>query len=106
MIARAAAIDHTFPSIGAISSAYPRFPFGESAYAFGSLFVDYLARTQGESHVRSFVDKSAATLVPYLLDIPARQAFGVTFSRAWRNFTDSVARSDARGARRAARRLA
>lgn len=93
MIARAAAVDHSFPSIGAISSAYGRFPFGESAYAFGSLFVDYLARTQGESRIGTFVDKSAATLIPYLLDVPGRQAFGTTFTRAWRGFTDSVARS-------------
>ena len=93
MIARAAAIDHAFPSIGAISLAQGRFPFGESAYAFGSLFVDYLAKSYGPEHVRTFVDKSAAALVPYYIDRPSKQAFGVSFSTAWRSFTDSVARS-------------
>ena len=93
MIARAAAIDHTFPSLGALSLAQGRFPFGESAYSFGSLFVDYLARTRGEARVRSFVEKSSADIIPFLINVPARQGFGVSFSRAWRDFSDSVARS-------------
>ncbi|HEY9226793.1 MAG TPA: hypothetical protein VIP11_09115, partial [Gemmatimonadaceae bacterium] len=74
MIARATAVNQTFPGIGALSLSQGRFPFGSSAYAFGSLFVDYLAKTRGESHVRTFVDKSAANLIPYLIDVPARQA--------------------------------
>ena len=49
MIVRTAALDHAFPSIGAISLSQGRYPFGETAYAFGSLFVDYLAKTQGDS---------------------------------------------------------
>ena len=93
MIARAAALGNTFPSIGAASLGQGRYPFGESAYAYGSLFVDYLARRAGDGHVRQFVDKSAANVIPYLLDIPAKQAFGTTFTRAWDQFRDSVARS-------------
>ncbi|HMA24122.1 MAG TPA: hypothetical protein VKP00_09005, partial [Gemmatimonadaceae bacterium] len=93
MIARAAAIDHIFPSLGALSLAQGRFPFGETAYSFGSLFVDYLAKTRGEERVRQFVEKSSADIIPYLINVPARQGFGVSFSRAWRDFSDSVARS-------------
>jgi hypothetical protein len=93
MIARAAAIDHRFPSIGALSLAQGRFPFGEYAYGYGSLFVDYLARTRGESKVRDFVEKSSADIIPYLVDIPARQGFGVSFSQAWREFGDSIKKS-------------
>jgi hypothetical protein len=93
MIARAAAIDHTFPSLGALSLAQGRFPFGETAYSFGSLFVDYLAKTRGEADVGKFVEKSSADIIPFLIDVPARQGFGVSFSRAWREFRDSVARS-------------
>lgn len=93
MIARAAALGSTFPSIGAASLGQGRYPFGESAYAYGSLFVDYIARRSGDVSVRQFVDKSAANVVPYLLDIPAKQAFGETFTKAWDQFRDSVARS-------------
>jgi hypothetical protein len=93
MIARAAAIDHTFPRIGSLSLSQGRFPFGEEAYGFGSLFIDYVARTRGEENVRAFVDKSAADIIPYLYDIPSKQAFGVTFSHAWKEFRDSIERS-------------
>jgi hypothetical protein len=93
MIARAAAIDHTFPSLGALSLAQGHFPFGETSYSFGSLFVDYLAKTRGEARVRQFVEKSSADIIPFLINIPARQGFGVSFTRAWRDFSDSVARS-------------
>src|SRR6185436_14985837 len=47
----------------------------------------------GDSTVRRFVEKSAATLIPYLVDIPARGAFGVSFSHAWGDFRDSIART-------------
>jgi hypothetical protein len=93
MIARAAAVDHQFPPVGALSLAQGRFPFGEFAYSYGSLFIDYLARTRGDAGVRRFVEKSSADVIPYLIDVPARQGFGVSFSRAWRDFSDSIARS-------------
>ena len=93
MIARAAAIDHRFPSVGALSLAQGRFPFGETAYSFGSLFIDYLAREHGESTVRRYVEKASANLIPYLVNIPAKQGFGLSFSRGWKQFEDSVARS-------------
>lgn len=93
MIARAAAVDHRFPAIGAISLAQGQYPFGEAAYAYGSLFVDYLAKAKGDTSVRKFVDKEAADIIPYLLDIPARQGFGISFTKAWKEFSDSIARS-------------
>jgi len=93
MIARAAAIDHRFPAIGALSLAQGRFPFGETAYSFGSLFVDYLAKEHGDSAVRKYVEKSAADLIPYLVDIPSKQAFGLSFSKGWKQFEDSVKKS-------------
>jgi hypothetical protein len=93
MIARASALANSFPSIGAASLGQGRYPFGEAAYAYGSLFVDFMARRAGEERVRQFVDKSAANVIPYLLDIPAKRAFGTTFTTAWRQFNDSVARS-------------
>ena len=92
-IARAAAIDHRFPAIGSVSLATSRFPFGESAYAYGSLFIDWLARTRGASRVGSFVEKSSAELIPVWLDLPARSGFGISFSRAWRLWSDSLRRS-------------
>jgi hypothetical protein len=93
MIARAATLDHDFPRIGAVSLGQGQFPFGETAYSFGSLFVDYLAHTRGENRVGQFVEKESAELIPYLLNIPARQGFGVSFTQAWSEFRDSIART-------------
>ena len=93
MIARSAAVDHRFPSLGALSLAQGSFPFGETAYGYGSLFIDWLARTRGADGVRAFVEKSSADIIPYLYDIPAKQGFGVSFSSAWRTFSDSVRNS-------------
>jgi len=93
MIARASAIDHSFPTLGEASLASPRFPFGESAYAYGSLFVDYLARTRGPESVRRFVEKSSADIIPFWIDLPARQGFGISFTRAYRDWRDSIYRS-------------
>jgi hypothetical protein len=92
MLARAAAVDRNFPSIGDASLARPSFPQGNSAYAFGSLFMAYLARTRGDSSIRKYVEASSASLIPYLIDIPARSAFGTRFSSAWSEWRDTVSR--------------
>ena len=93
MIARAAAIHHAFPALDQLSLAAPRYPFGEITYAYGSLFIDYLARTRGERDIGRFVDKESADLIPFWLDLPAKQAFGISFSRAWRQWSDSLLRT-------------
>lgn len=93
MIARASAIDHSFPSIAEVSLAAPRFPFGEAAYGYGSLFVDYLAKTRGAPAVRRFVEKASADIIPFLIDVQARQGFGISFTRAYREWRDSIVRS-------------
>jgi hypothetical protein len=93
MIARSAEIEHVFPSLGSLSLSQGRFPFGEHAYGYGSLFIDYLARSRGDSAVRAFVEKSSANLIPYLIDIPAQQSFGERFEPAWRQFQDSIGRT-------------
>jgi hypothetical protein len=90
MLARTAAAYDAFPSIGQASLSLPTFPQGNAAYAYGSLFVDYLARTHGDSTVRKFVESSSAQLVPYLIDIPAKRAFGTTFTHAWGEWQKSV----------------
>ncbi|HKO15759.1 MAG TPA: hypothetical protein VJU87_05945, partial [Gemmatimonadaceae bacterium] len=93
MIARASAVDHDVPRLGDVSLSTPVFPFGEAAYAYGSLFIDYLARTRGSARVHDFVEKESAELIPYWLNLPARGGFGVSFSRAWRDWRDSLVRS-------------
>jgi hypothetical protein len=93
MIARAEALERRFPSVDEISLATARFPYGESVYVYGSLFLDYLARTRGDSSIPHYVESASESLIPVWLDRPARQAFGIGFARAWREWGDSVTRT-------------
>ena len=90
LLVRAAALDHRFPRIGDASLARPTFPQGTSAYGYGSLFLDYLAHTRGDSTIRRMVESSSAQLIPYLIDIPARSAFGMSFGSAWTEWRKSI----------------
>jgi hypothetical protein len=93
MIARSSTVDDAFPHIGAWSLGQGRYPFGEAAYAYGSLFVNYLAYTRGDTSIRKFVEAESKYLIPYLLNPPARSGFGISFSKAWSEFRDSIARA-------------
>ena len=93
MYARAGASGGHLFRLDELSLGTSRFPEGEAAYGYGSLFVDWLARTHGEASIRRFVDAQAAGVVPYWLDPAARRAFGMSFGRAYTLWSDSVRRS-------------
>ncbi|HEU4642038.1 MAG TPA: hypothetical protein VFS44_06240 [Gemmatimonadaceae bacterium] len=67
-----------------------RYPGGDIAYGYGSLFFDFLARTRGRDRVRDFVERSSGATIPFLLNRQARAAFGVSFSDGWREWRDSL----------------
>lgn len=94
MIARTAALAHNVPRLDQLSIANPYFPYGYSAYAYGSLFVDHLARTYGDRAMRTFVESSSRQLIPLWLNWPARRAFGRRMTSAWRVFADSLLASN------------
>ncbi|HEU4722443.1 MAG TPA: hypothetical protein VFS59_13875 [Gemmatimonadaceae bacterium] len=93
LYARAGAIEGKLFRLDELSLGSSRFPAGEGAYGYGSLFVDWLARTRGDTAIRRFVDAQAAQLVPYWLDPSAKRAFGTSFGAAYREWSDSVIRS-------------
>ena len=93
MIARAAALEHRFPALNALSLGSPVFPGGTAAYGYGALFVDYLARTRGDSTIRHFIDAQSATIVPWAIERDARSGFGIGFGDAYDAFRDSIQRS-------------
>ncbi|HMC55589.1 MAG TPA: hypothetical protein VKH19_10485, partial [Gemmatimonadaceae bacterium] len=90
MIARTAAMQRAVPRIDQLSLASPHFPYGYSVYAYGSLFVDHIARTHGDSSVRSFIESSARQLVPLYLNGPARHAFRRSFTSEYRIWAESL----------------
>ena len=95
MIARSAALAHAFPRIDQMTLANPHFPYGYSAYAYGSLLMDFLGRSHGDSAMRVFVEASSRRLLPWTLNGPARRAFGRSFTAAFRAWADSMNRDAA-----------
>jgi hypothetical protein len=89
MIARTAAANRTFPRIDELSLSSPKFPYGTHAYAYGSLFIEHLAKTYGDSSLRRFVEGSSLS-IPMWLNLPARGAFHTTFTSAYTRWRDSL----------------
>lgn len=93
LVARAAAREGRLPRLDQLSLASPGFPGGEGVYGYGSLFIEYLARTRGDSTVGRFVEAQSGQLVPFRLNHAANKAFGVSFSDAFGAWRDSVVRA-------------
>lgn len=90
MALRAAVLEDAFFPIDRASGTPIRWPAGAGRYIYGSLFVAHLAERFGEERVTDFVRDYGARLVPYRLDAAARRTFGVSLSRAWREWQDSL----------------
>lgn len=90
MLARSAALEHRFPRIDELSIVYPRFPYGTASYAYGSLFIDYLADTHGDSAVARYVERASRRLIPWDLDGASRRAFGSALTTQYRRWASSL----------------
>ena len=90
MLARSAALEHRFPRIDELSYVYPRFPYGYAAYAYGSLFMDYLADTHGDSAMSTFIERSSRRLIPWDLNGASRRAFGHSLTAEFRQWSNSL----------------
>ncbi|MEX0980436.1 MAG: hypothetical protein WDZ89_05030, partial [Gemmatimonadota bacterium] len=86
MILRTSILDGTFERIDQASGSSPVWPGGSRAYIYGSLFFEHLLERYGEERMARFVDAVAGQWIPYRLNSAARSAFGVSFSRAWREW--------------------
>ncbi|HEY5087897.1 MAG TPA: hypothetical protein VII66_11120, partial [Gemmatimonadaceae bacterium] len=89
-VARSAAIDHLVPTLGQLSLATSRFPYGQSVYVYGSFVWDDIARHHGASAIPAFVERSSGETIPFFLDREAKRTFGETFTHAWDQWRDSV----------------
>jgi len=99
-VAAAAARDSLLLPPWRWSLATTRWPRGNTAYTYGTQLVSAL--TQGDTatgsarRLRTYVDRTAGTLVPYLLGRQARAAFGGSFDERWRVWRDSVVARETR----------
>jgi hypothetical protein len=90
-VARSAAADHLLPQLSQLSLATTRFPYGQSAYVYGSFIWDEIARSHGDTAIPAFIERSSEGPIPFFLDSEAELSFGETFTNAWKRWRDSVA---------------
>lgn len=90
MVLRTAILEDRFFSIDRASGDPVSWPAGSTRYVYGSLFFDFLARRYGREGLTRLVETAGSRLVPYRTDAAARRAFGISFSRAWREWEDSL----------------
>jgi hypothetical protein len=97
---RTAVLEGRFENIGQASGDSPLWPGGNRAYAYGSLFLDYLLDNYGEDRVVAFVDAVGRQWIPYRVDAAGREAFGISLTDAWdawaETLRDQLADLDAR----------
>lgn len=96
MIAAAAAEADAFPRLGEVSLVTSRFPGGESVYAYGGFIFDYLSRTRGEKSIHDFIEFTSGAIFPLTLNGKSKRVFGLSFDRAWKQWTDSLLRTTQR----------
>lgn len=104
MILAAAARDGAFRHIDAANGLHPRWPAGQTPYAYGAFFFQDQANEHGDSAIARFARKGAGR-VPYTLEWAATPVFGSSLSDEWSRWrsdrqADAMARADSiRGAR-------
>ena len=89
-VLRAAVLEGRFQSLGQASGPSPLWPGPGRAYAYGSLFFEYLLDRFGEDRMAAFAESVAGQWIPYRLDAAGRSAFGVSLSDAWGEWTEEL----------------
>lgn len=83
---RAAVRDGTLPERPAQFAGRPLvWPRGTMWYLYGSLLMDALVQRFGHGALRDFVHRYSVSLVGYGIQNTARQAFGASLDRLWRD---------------------
>lgn len=90
MVLRTAILEDRFFSIDRVTGRPTTWPGGNSAYVYGSMFADYLSERFGPERAGAFVREVGGRWIPFFVDGAARDAYGITFSRAWREWRDSL----------------
>lgn len=90
MVLRTAILEDAFFPLDRASGTPSSWPAGSTRYVYGSLFIHHLAARYGPARVGAFVRAAGGSLLPYRLDAAARAAFGVSFTRAWREWEDGL----------------
>lgn len=83
---RAAALDGALPtSLAQLTGRPLRWPRGNAWYLYGSLLIDHLVHSYGAERLRTFMALYGQQVVPYGLHGLARQVWGASLERLWRD---------------------
>ncbi len=94
MILRTAVLEHRFSGIDRASSPDPLWPEGNHAYAYGSLFIEYLRERFGPKAASRLVERTAGAVLPPSLtfDRVGKRAFRQSFTSLWRDWHAELVR--------------
>lgn len=96
MWARAAALEGTFVDLGAATGLPVQWPAGNSAYLYGSLFLDWVFEHYGEDWGTRFNHEYGSRIIPWSLNTTAKEISGVTVEELWNQWTaHALARAEA-----------
>lgn len=90
MVLRTAVLEDELFSIDRATGRPTSWPGGNTAYVYGSMFLDYLARRYAADQAGAFVREVGGRLIPYALDNASRKVFGISFSRAWQDWQETL----------------
>jgi Tol biopolymer transport system component len=90
MALRTAILEDGFFSIDRATGDPASWPGGSTRYIYGSLFLAHLAQRYGPDPITVFTETVGRRVLPYRLDAAARQAFGISFTRAWAEWQDTL----------------
>ena len=96
MWSRMAALDGVFLDLGAATGSPTQWPGGNSAYLYGSLFLDWVFERYGEIYGTKFNHEYGRRIIPWSLNSTSLDISGVTVESLWNEWTaHAMARAQA-----------
>jgi hypothetical protein len=90
MFLRTAALAGTIPTIDQLSGLMRDWPQGTAPYLYGSFFIDYIAHRFGETSLADLSHKMGGMLVPWTLNIVARDVLDLDYPTLYKQWSDTV----------------
>ena len=90
MVMRTAALADALPSIDAITGPPIALPRATSWYLYGSALIDYMVEHAGEAALRDYLAAYGRRIIPYAMNILARQHTGKDLPTWWDEMTADI----------------
>jgi len=90
MYVRAGVLDRVVPSLGQLTGIPTRWPQATGWYLYGSFFIAYIAETRGWDAMREFIHVYGRRVLPYGINVSARQTLGDDFQSLWQEWNTAA----------------